>query len=46
MCDSVPENTVAKNIVHDSLQRCYVVHATSNMMLEDNVAYKTTGLWA
>ena len=43
LCGSVPDNVVRKNSVHNSLQRCYNVHATHNMTLEDNFAFNTTG---
>jgi len=33
----------AKNLVRDSFQRCYVVHGTHNLLVEDNIAYNTHG---
>lgn len=42
MCGDNP-STVKKNVVRDSNQRCYVIHMTNNVTLEDNVAYDTFG---
>jgi hypothetical protein len=34
---------VAKNVVTNSLQRCFVIHGTNGVTIDDNVAYKTRG---
>ena len=40
---SVAGSKVRKNCVRNSNQRCYVVHGSDNLLLEDNVAYNTKG---
>eukprot|EP00850_Spirogloea_muscicola_P014820 SM000109S14134 [mRNA] locus=s109:55084:61209:- [translate_table: standard] len=35
--------TARKNSVHDSNQRCIVVHGTYNVLIDDNVAFRTFG---
>ena len=39
----VTGSKVKKNSVRNSNQRCYVVHGSDNLLLEDNVAYNTFG---
>ena len=34
---------VSKNVVRNSNQRCYVVHDTNHVTIDDNVAYDTKG---
>ncbi|CAI6007157.1 unnamed protein product [Closterium sp. NIES-64] len=36
-------SVVRKNVMHDSKQRCVVVHATFNLTVEENVAFNTRG---
>merc|ERR1712232_286346 len=43
MCGDSPESLVKKNVVRNSNQRCYVVHLTNNVTLEENVAYDNFG---
>lgn len=43
MSDHVTGSTVAKNLVKDSNQRCYVIHGTHGVRIEENVAYNTFG---
>jgi len=33
--------TIRKNSIHDSKQRCVVVHSTHNLTIDSNVAYNT-----
>eukprot|EP00850_Spirogloea_muscicola_P021960 SM000269S09915 [mRNA] locus=s269:76387:85016:- [translate_table: standard] len=35
--------TVTRNSVHQSYQRCVVIHGTANVTVSDNVAYDTAG---
>ncbi|CAI7748593.1 unnamed protein product [Closterium sp. NIES-53] len=37
------KSVVRKNVMHDSKQRCVVVHATFNLTVEENVAFNTRG---
>ncbi|CAI5520036.1 unnamed protein product [Closterium sp. Naga37s-1] len=37
------KSVVRKNVIHDSKQRCVVVHATFNLTVEENVAFNTRG---
>lgn len=43
MCGDSPGSVVKKNVVRESNQRCYVVHLTNQLLLEENVAYDTFG---
>jgi hypothetical protein len=43
MCGDVRGSIIAKNTVRNSNQRCFVVHGTDNLRLEDNVAFDTKG---
>jgi hypothetical protein len=36
-------SSISKNSVHDSLQRCYVIHGTNGLTIQENVSYNTTG---
>lgn len=40
---SVEGSIVAKNIVRESNQRCYVIHGSHNVTLDSNIAYETKG---
>jgi len=40
---SVEGSIVAKNVVRESNQRCYVIHGTHNVTLDSNIAYSTKG---
>lgn len=39
----VAGSVVKKNVVQNSKQRCYVIHGTDNVLVEDNVAYNNLG---
>ncbi|CAI7846909.1 unnamed protein product, partial [Closterium sp. NIES-53] len=41
--DDGGRSVVRKNVMHDSKQRCVVVHTTFNLTVEENVAYHTRG---
>ncbi|CAI5461032.1 unnamed protein product [Closterium sp. Yama58-4] len=41
--DASQPHIVRKNAIVHSKQRCMVIHATSNMTIEDNVTYETKG---
>ena len=43
MSECVHGSTVAKNVVWQSNQRCFVIHGTHNVTLSENVAYDTRG---
>ena len=43
MCGDSYGSIVAKNVVTNSLQRCFVIHGTNGVTIDDNVAYKTRG---
>jgi len=43
MCGNVHGSVVSKNVIRDSNQRCVVVHGTDALLVEDNVAYNTSG---
>lgn len=36
-------SSVNRNVVRDSNQRCYVIHGTNDVTLQDNVAFNTVG---
>jgi len=42
-CGDSPESKVRRNVVRNSNQRCYVVHMTNKITLEENVAYDAFG---
>lgn len=37
------KSRITRNSIHDSLQRCIVVHATHDLLVNENVSYKTHG---
>ncbi|GJP61604.1 hypothetical protein CLOP_g18747 [Closterium sp. NIES-67] len=41
--DDQGRSVVRKNVMHDSKQRCVVVHTTFNLTVQENVAYHTRG---
>lgn len=43
MSGDVAGSVVSKNVVRDSFQRCYVIHGTDNLVVEDNVALNAQG---
>jgi hypothetical protein len=43
MSDNCEGSLVKSNVVRESNQRCFVVHGSHNLTLEDNVAYDTFG---
>lgn len=43
MSGDVSGSVVSKNVVRNSNQRCFVVHGSHNVLVEDNVAYDTFG---
>jgi hypothetical protein len=43
MSGSVKGSVVAKNSIHQSNQRCIVVHGTDDLLIEENIAYDTKG---
>lgn len=43
LCRDVAGSVVKKNTVRHSNQRCFVIHGSDNLLLEDNVAYNTPG---
>ena len=43
MCGDVAGSMVAKNTIRQSHQRCVVLHASDNAIVEDNVAYDSFG---
>lgn len=43
MCQNAKKSVVAKLSIHDSNQRCIVVHGTWELTLDSNVAYNTMG---
>ena len=43
LCQDVTGSYVKKCAVHNSNQRCFVVHGTWNHLVEDNVGFQTAG---
>lgn len=43
LSEDVDGSFVSKNLVRDSNQRCYVIHGTHNVTLQENVAFDTFG---
>ena len=43
LCGDVAGSIVSKNVVRHSNQRCFVVHGTNSLLVQDNVAYDTKG---
>ncbi len=43
LCEAVPGSILKRNVVRESNQRCYVVHGSHGVKLEDNVAYNNSG---
>lgn len=42
-CGDSPDSLVRRNVVRNSNQRCYVVHLSNKITLEDNVAFDAFG---
>ncbi len=42
VCESTP-SLVKKNVVRQSNQRCYVIHGSQNVTLEENISFDTFG---
>ena len=43
MYGNVAGSIVRKNVVRDSNQRCYVIHGTDEVAVEDNIAFDSYG---
>lgn len=43
MCEDAAESIVKRTVVRQSNQRCYVIHGSQNVTLEENVAFDTFG---
>ena len=43
VCGDVSGSSVTKNCIRKSNQRCVVVHATDNLLVQDNVAFSNAG---